>query len=138
MKQYERYAGIDIGAEKHAVAVVDAKGGVERKPLLVSEDQEGYGQLWQALGPAEQVLVAMEATGHYWRNLVAALLARGYAVALINPLRTHRYAGEDLRRAKTDALDALSIARFAQEKRLQSSHLPDSVLAEAQGGRVTA
>jgi transposase len=33
----------------------------------------------------------MEATGHYWQNLFAALVAEGYAVALVNPLRTNRF-----------------------------------------------
>jgi transposase len=57
--------------------------------------------------------VALEATGHYWRNLFAALLAKGYAVAVLNPLRTRRFAEEELQRTKTDAIDALGIARFA-------------------------
>jgi transposase len=30
----------------------------------------------------------MEATGHYWQNLFAARVAKHYAVALVNPLRT--------------------------------------------------
>jgi transposase len=59
----------------------------------------------------------MEATGHYSRNLFSALIARGHTVALINPLRTHRFAEEDLMRAKTDSVDALAIARFAAQKR---------------------
>ena len=58
-------------------------------------------------------LLALEATGHYWRILFVALLAKGYAVAVLNPLRTRRFAEEELRRTKTDAADALGIARFA-------------------------
>jgi transposase len=45
--------------------------------------------------------VALEATGHYWRNLFVALLAKGYAVAVLNPLRTRRFAEEELQRTKT-------------------------------------
>ena len=30
-------------------------------------------------------MLALEATGHYWRNLFVALLAKGYAVAVLNP-----------------------------------------------------
>jgi len=63
------------------------------------------------------MLVAMEATGHYWHNLFAVLVAEGFAVALLNPMRTRRFAGEDLARAKTDAIDAVGIARFAAQKR---------------------
>ena len=63
------------------------------------------------------MLVAMEATGHYWQNLFTVLVAEGFAVALLNPMRTRRFAGEDLARAKTDALDAVGIARFGAQKR---------------------
>lgn len=58
----------------------------------------------------------MEATGHYWRNLLAALAAAGHDVALVNLLRTHRFQGEGLARTKTDALDALSMARFGTRR----------------------
>ena len=63
------------------------------------------------------MLVAMEATGHAWQNLFAVLVAEGFAVALLNPMRTRRFAGEDLPRPKTDAIDAVGIARFAAQKR---------------------
>jgi transposase len=32
------------------------------------------------------------------------LLAKGYAVAVLNPLRTRRFAEEELQRTKTDAI----------------------------------
>ena len=68
----------------------------------------------------------MEATGHYWQNLFAALVANGFAVALVNPLRTHRFAGEELARTKTDRIDCLQIARFGAQKRPAAAHLPDA------------
>ncbi|MFW1411011.1 IS110 family transposase, partial [Vibrio parahaemolyticus] len=51
-------------------------------------------------------LVALEATGHYWRNLYADLVADGHTAVLLNPLRTRRFAEEDLERTKTDTIDA--------------------------------
>jgi transposase len=115
-----RFAGIDIAAEEHVVAVVDESGGVVLKPTKFAEDLGGYDRLRGLLGAADDCsLVAMEATGHYWQNLFAALTADGFKVVLINPLRTRRFAEEDLARAKTDAIDAVSIARFAAQKRPQ-------------------
>lgn len=126
-----RYAGIDIASEKHFVAVVDDASTVVQKATSFGEDAEGYLKLFEVLGPAEEVgIVAMEATGHYWKNLFAALAAKGYRVALINPLRTSRFAAEDMQRTKTDAIDALGIARFAAQKRPEVSRLPDSVTEE--------
>lgn len=125
-----RFAGIDIAAETHFVAVVDEGSGTVVKPTRFTEDATGYEKLFQLVGGPGDVLVAMEATGHYWQNLFAALAAAGYAVALLNPLRTRRFAGEDLERTKTDAIDALGIARFAAQKRPAATRLPDSATQE--------
>jgi transposase len=65
-----RYAGIDIAAEKHFVAVVDETSAVLEKSTSFTEDSDGYSKLFGLLGQPEDVaLVAMEATGHYWKNL---------------------------------------------------------------------
>jgi transposase len=125
-----RFAGIDIASETHVIAVVDANGEVEGKATPFAEDAIGYQHALGVLGTPGDVLIAMEATGHYWKNLFAALATAGYAVALLNPLRTHRFASEDLARTKTDALDALGNARFAAQKRPPPTHLPDTATEE--------
>ena len=112
-----RFAGIDIAAERHYLAIVDKTGAVLQKPTAVSEDAEGYRQLRELLGAPADCLVAMEATRHYWRNVFTFLVAEGFSIALLNPLRARRFAEEDLQRTKTDAIDALGIARFAVQKR---------------------
>lgn len=125
-----RFIGIDIASEVHVVAVVDEHGEVLLKPTRFSEDAAGYTKLFELVGACASSLVAMEATGHYWRNLFAALAARGFAIALLNPLRTHRFAAEDLERTKTDEVDALQIARFAAQKRPAVTVLPDTAQDE--------
>lgn len=125
-----RFAGIDIAAETHVVAMVDEAGTVLVKPAPVTEDAEGYARLVDRLGTPADLLVVMEATGHYWKNVFATLTAQGIAVALINPLRTHRFAQEDLQRTKTDAIDALGLARFGAQKRPAASRLSDRATEE--------
>lgn len=125
-----RFAGIDIGAEQHVVAVVDDTGATITKPTTFAEDASGYDRVRSLLGDPKDLLVAMEATGHYWQNLFAVLAGHGYSIALLNPLRTSRFAGEDLVRTKTDAIDALGIARFAQQKRPAPTPLTDEVTIE--------
>jgi len=125
-----RFVGIDIGAETHLVAAVDEAEHVLMPPTKIGEDADGYQRLLERLGEPHDTLVAMEATGHYWTNLFAALAARGFAVALLNPLRTARFASEDLARTKTDAIDALGIARFAAQTRPAATRLPDRVTEE--------
>lgn len=125
-----RYAGVDIASEVHVLAVVNEEGGVLIKPTTFGEDADGYERLFRVLGSPEGCLVAMEATGHYWKNLFAALMTRGFMVALINPLRTRRFAEEDLQRTKTDSIDAVGIAHFARQKNPVPTQLPDSATEE--------
>lgn len=114
-----RVAGIDVGSRTHVIAILSEDDQVLVKPTAFGEDAAGYEKLFQLLAPPCDILVAMEATGHYGRNLYAVLSERGYRAALLNPLRTRRFAQEDLRRAKSDSIDALGIARFALQKRPQ-------------------
>ncbi len=125
-----RFVGIDVASETHFAAVVDEQGQVLVRPTAFGEDAEGYQKLRTLLPSPDQTLIALEATGHYWQNLFAQLAAEGYKLALLNPLRTHSFAAEDLRRAKTDALDALAIARFAAQKRPPATPLPDEATRE--------
>ena len=84
----------------------------------------------ELLGSPEDCLIAMEATGHYWRNLFAYLVTEGFTVALVNPVRTRRLAEEELERTKTDAIDALGIARFAAQKHPAASQVAEEGLDE--------
>ena len=123
------FAGIDVASERHMLARLDARGVPLGKPVPIAEDREGYDALLRLLGPPP-VLVAMEATGHYWKNLYAVLAAAGHHVALLNPLKTRRFQDSALERTKTDAIDAAGIARFAFEKRPEATQLHDAA-AEA-------
>ena len=125
-----RFVGIDIGADVHTLAAVDEAEQILIRPTKIAEDAEGYGRLLQLLGDPRDTVVAMEATGHYWKNLFATLAVQGFGIALLNPLRTARFASEELARTKTDAIDALGIARFAAQKRPAPTRVPDSVTEE--------
>lgn len=120
-----RYVGIDIGSEQHVVAIVDRAEAVLHGATKFGADAAGHARLRELLGKSADTLVAMEATGHYWKNLFAMLAGEGFAVALLNPRRTSRFAQEELERTKTDAVDALNIARFAAQKHPAVTRLPD-------------
>lgn len=125
-----RFIGIDVGSEKHVIAIVDETGQILRKPVTFAEDAEGYQHLKALIGQPDNAFVSMEATGHYWLNLFMFLHEAGFSVVVLNPSRTANFAKEDLRRAKTDALDAVGIARFAQQKRPPPTRLPDEATLE--------
>jgi transposase len=66
--------------------------------------------------PPTATLVVLEATGSYWVALAVTLHSASYDVSVINPAQAHYYAKSQLRRAKTDALDAQGLTQFALER----------------------
>jgi transposase len=103
------------------VAVGDEQLAVLVKPTAFGEEAAGYQRLVELLGSPQDCLVAMEATGHYWRNLFAYLVSEGFSVALLNPIRTRRFAEEELERTKTDSVDALGISFRGAERSSRQS-----------------
>src|SRR5712692_7205837 len=55
----------------------------------------------------------MEATGSYWISLATRLVHEGFAVSVVNPAQAHHFAKALLKRAKTDAIDARTLAQLA-------------------------
>ena len=122
------FAGIDIASERHTLARLDAGGAAVGRPMAITEDREGHQAALAALGPPP-ALIVMEATGHYWKNLYATLVAAGHEVALINPLAARRFQEAGLERTKTDAIDAAGLARLAFEKRPTPAEEPTAAAA---------
>jgi len=114
------YCGIDVAKHTHTVVVLDEQGQVVKAAFAVSNDRAGFdGLLGQLAEYAGQVQIGLEATGHYWLALYDTLTHRGYPVAVINPLQIRAYRKLDLRKRKTDRVDARHIAaflRFAQPR----------------------
>jgi transposase len=96
------FVKIDIGSERHAAVVVDESGVILLRPRSFVEDLSGHRKLPELIGDPGDYLVAMEARGHYWCNLFAWLVTKACSVAIINPVRTRRFAEEELQRSKTE------------------------------------
>ncbi len=74
-------------------------------------------------------LIVMESTGRLETALAAECGLRQMPVAVINPRQIRDFARSTGRLAKTDALDAQVIARFAAAVRPQVRRLPDGEAA---------
>lgn len=77
---------------------------------------EGFESLaeWRTSLPVTEVHACLEATGVYSEAVALFLHERGDRVSIVNPLRIKGYAQSNLRRNKTDRLDARLIAQFCQ------------------------
>jgi transposase len=82
-----------------------------------------------ALAPA---LVVLEATGGFEQTVAASIAAARLALAVVNPRQIRDFARARGTLAKTDALDAEAIARFAETIRPEPRPLPDEA-AQALG-----
>ena len=104
------YVGIDVGKDALDLAATAAAPGM---PPRVANTPAGIAQAVAALAALGPTLVACEATGAYHRPLVAALLAAGLPVAVVNPAQVAAFRQARLGREKTDRADAALLARFA-------------------------
>jgi transposase len=85
----------------------------------VANDLAGVAALVQACLDKGIQLVCLEATGGLERLLVKELQRRGVPVAVVNPRQIRDFARSMNRLAKTDRLDAHTIALFAQRMQPQ-------------------
>ncbi|MGO9572174.1 MAG: IS110 family transposase [Desulfomonilaceae bacterium] len=112
MKSPEIFIGIDISKSELEVGVLP-----ESQTWTTSNDQDGLSSLVKQLGDLSPVLIVMEATGGLERPLMAVLEAAGFPFSLVNPRQVRDFARAMGILAKTDAIDALVLARFAQAVR---------------------
>ena len=129
------YAGIDIAKNDHVVGATDERGRDASKPMKFANSAGGFDRCVAYLeGLAESksdLLVGMEATGHYWLPLFCRLQDAGYAVVVINPMRTdamRRFKGSS--RVKTDIVDCVLVAETLRCGGFQPSRLGDEAVIE--------
>jgi transposase len=115
-QRYTLFVGVDIAAATATVAWMTPGTSISR-PLTIDQTPSGFATLQQRLiqlGHAPQdTLVVMEATGSYWIALATTLVAADFRVSVINPAQAHHFAKALLKHAKTDAIDAQTLAQLA-------------------------
>ena len=131
--QYQLYVGVDIAA-KSFTATWAADPASAPKASSFEQTEKGFTAFQQRLAAtgiaSEATLVVMEATGSYWVALAVALHQARYSVSVLNPGQVALYARSLPRRAKTDALDAHLLIRFAAERQPPPWSPPEQVYHE--------
>jgi transposase len=129
------YVGIDVSKHEHVIGVTDENGKKLKKPLSIPNSMSGFDRAYEHLEnistTKKDLLVGMEATGHYWLALFCYLQNNDYSVVVINPIRTdamRRFKGSS--RVKTDAIDCFVIAETLRCGNFNPSKLSDESLIE--------
>ncbi len=122
------HVGIDVSKARLDVAVLPSG-----ETFAVTNDEDGIQTLVEKLlQQAGPTLVVLEATGGLQRPLVAALFASRIASAVVNPRQSRDFAKAIGRLAKTDRIDALILARFAEAVRPEPKAPPETEALEFQ------
>jgi transposase len=103
------FIGIDVSQAAWDVHVLP-----EGRSFTVRVDDGAIQRLLDKLGAPKPALVVLEATGGCERRLVAELIDAGWIVAVVNPRQVRDFAKALGRLAKTDRIDAETLAMFAQ------------------------
>lgn len=117
------YLGTDVS--KATLEVSDSEGGLHS---AFSNSPSGHNKLVRWVKrhlPGEGVLMVIEPTSTYHERLVTILAQAGIGHVLVSPLRARRYAGAIGLRAKTDRVDARTLARMGEREGLCESRLPE-------------
>lgn len=114
------FVGIDVSKEVVDVGVLPGEKTwqVPQKP----QDLAALAEQLKALNPEAVVL---EASGGYESPVVAALAAADLPVVAVNPRQVRDFAKATGTLAKTDRLDALVLARFAEAVKPERRPLKD-------------
>jgi transposase len=133
LKDWKMFVGIDVSKDRLDVHI-HPSGDVR----AYDRDEDGLNKLILHLKDFSLAVVAIEATGGYEAIAVAALALAGLPVVVVNPKQVHNYAKALGLNAKTDAIDASVIARFAEAVKPEIRALPDAetiALADLLGRR---
>jgi len=104
---------IDVGKNKHHACVYDIVEDRYTKvfPFTVDRpDFERFLLFLQRQGPIEEVMVGVEASGPYALTIGHFLLEHSYTVVELNPFQANQFRKAQGKKAKTDRVDARSLA----------------------------
>jgi transposase len=117
--------GVDVSQAELVIAIAGTPG-----TWSTPNDASGHATLVARLAPLHPRRIVLEATGGYERLVTAALAAAALPAIVVNARQVRDYARATGQLAKTDALDAHVLARFAAQVQPAVRPLPDAAQDE--------
>jgi transposase len=122
------FVGVDVSKDRLDVAAHPATAS-----WSVPNDEKGIEDLVQRLLALRPTCIVLEATGGLEMPAVIALAEAGLPAVAMNPRQTRDFAKAAGLLAKTDRIDALILARFAEAMKPQIRPVPDAAAQELRG-----
>jgi transposase len=114
------FVGVDVSKAK-----LDVAFRPEGESFGVDNDESGTAECVRRLRELRPQLVVVEATGGFETAFVAAAAVAALPVVVVNPKQVRHFAKAVGRLAKTDSIDALVIAQFAEAVRPELRPIAD-------------
>ena len=115
----QSYVGIDVCKSWLDVHILPAE-----QAFRVPNTSPGHRTLKRRLERYDVGLIAIEATGKWHRPIHRSLNASGVRVRIVNPLRARLFAEAMGLLAKTDQLDAMTIAKVLLSGEARAGYVP--------------
>ncbi len=106
------FAGIDVGAAELFLTI--RKNTVSMKAQTFANTRADRQRLLKRLSKFPGVTVCLKATGVYHLDLALAIADAGVRLMVLNPKSSHNFAKVLLKNSKTDAVDADTLAQYAE------------------------
>jgi transposase len=119
------FVGVDVSKDSLDVAI-----GAHKEIITFANEQKGVDALIKKLSRIDPQLTVFESTGGYELLAVSSLAEAGLAVVIVNPRQVRNFAKATGILAKTDAIDARVIARFAEAVKPEVRQLKDRATSE--------
>jgi transposase len=120
--------GVDVSQAELVIAIAGTPG-----TWSTPNDASGHATLVARLAPLHPRRIVLEATGGYERLVTAALAAAALPAIVVNARQVRDYARATGQLAKTDALDAHVLARFAAQVQPAVRRVKDDLLQSVPG-----
>jgi len=112
------FVGIDVGAAE--LFLVIRNNAISMKAQTFANTPADRQRLVKRLSKLPGATVCLEATGVYYLDLALALCDAGIRLMVLNPKASHNFAKVLLRNSKTDAVDADTLAQYAERMPFQA------------------
>jgi transposase len=126
------HVGVDVGKTKHKACIRNLCRDSYSEVFSFSADRQGFDKFLitlEKVSPEKsEFLVGVEASGNYAATLAYFLLSKGYMVVELNPYRASQFRKAEGKKAKTDRVDAHSLAGLLSLENHKPLSIPDPVI----------
>ena len=100
------YCGIDITKNSYEASIIDARGKLLTESISFLNSQKGCEKLFKSFERfeiiPENVVIGMEATGHYWLSIYSFFIENNFNTKVINSIQSEAFRNMYIQQTKNE------------------------------------